>query len=589
MRLRERVKNIAFHSSGQPRGWLRFLLLSDQDLGIPRSFSKRIIFNKTNEVRPRYQDWFNQYRRSPYEDFMLSELKDGTLSKVITLCVICTEHTKIIGEMIAKSLDNTRLLVTCLTEMPRNFESDIYIVVAPQLFKNFPPRSKCFMFQVEQVRASKWVNAAYLQVIKNSLGIFDYSTDNITALIERGLTIKQLHHVPIQPFQKINSRQIHRDIDVLFYGAAGSKRRDRYLNALANRVNLHVENNLFGAEMSNLLSRAKIVVNIHHYENALLETTRISEVLSHGATVVSETAVDQSEHNDLANQVTFVAAGDIDAFIRQVEIQLEAWKAPQPIEPREDVSSTKFMLLRALHGCGVLSLDEFFEATSKTELPSQRLILGLPEEETRRKSAQSNRLPGFHTFPALRHVVGWKGCAQSYKYIASKARSSGFNRLAVCEDDAVFPVGASERLDVIYEYLHRNDSAWDVFSGLLTDLHVEAKISEVSYFECETMVHLDSVIGMVFGVYNRSAINILADFEFTGENRSRHTIDRYFEAKKPRCVTTLAPLAMQSPVLVSTLWPLENEAMNEMITGSLARLEAKVECFLSCRIDDVGK
>jgi GR25 family glycosyltransferase involved in LPS biosynthesis len=587
--LRDRLKGIAFHSSGQPRGWLRFFLLKDQDLGTLRRFSKPLIFNKEGEIRPHYQAWLKQYKRSSYEDFMLDELKSGALPKAKTLCIVCTFHTNIIAEVIESALTGTRFSVTILNEMPVEFSSDLYIVVAPQMFKKLPPRNRCFMFQVEQVRASKWANAAYRELLKNSLGVLDYSTDNISDLIEHGLNIKQLYHVPIQPFQKIHSKPAHRDIDVLFYGAAGSKRREVYLNMLSKRFNLHVENNLFGKEMSMLLSRTKVAVNIHYYENALLETTRISEVLSHGASVVSETAVNQSEHDDLADHVTFVTSGDVDSFVDHVESQLSAWNGPKLIEPREDVFSTKFMLLRAFHGCGVLSFDEFSEATSKTELPSKRLVLGLPEEQSRQKSAQSNLLSGFCAFPALRHVIGWKGCAQSYKYIASKARSSGFNRIAICEDDAVFSSGASERLDIIYRYLDQSETTWDVFSGLLTDLHVDATISKVNHFESETLVHLNSVIGMVFGVYNSSAISILADFEFTGESRSRHTIDRYFEASKPRCVTTLVPLAMQSPLLMSTLWPLENNAMNEMIAQSQARLGEKVGYFLSSQAENVAE
>ena len=517
---------------------------------------------------------------------MLNEVASASLLQAKTLCVICTPHTKIIGELLTEALKGTRLEVSSALEMPDQFLSDLYIIVAPQMFKRLPPRNKTFMFQVEQVRASRWVDASYLDRLQNSLGILDYSTDNITALSRQNLSLKQLYHVPIQPFQKAMPEQLERDIDVLFYGAAGSKRRDNFIDALSKRVNLKVENNLFGEEMSGLLARAKIVVNIHHYENALLETTRLAEALSHGASVVSEKAVDQAEHDDLDDLVSFVETGDIQAFVTEVEAKLAVWKGPPQIGLREDTASSKFMFLRALHGCGVLSYDEFLSATMKTELASRQLILGLPEEGTRRKSAQANRMSGFQEFPALRHVIGWKGCAQSYKYIASKARAAQFNRLEICEDDAIFAAEIAERLAVLRSYLDENEAAWDVFSGILTDLHVDSKISQVSQYGGETIIHLDSVIGMVFGIYNRSAIAMLADFEFTGESRAQHTIDRYFEAKKPRCITTLTPIAMQSPVLASSLWPMENAAMSDMIDNSLARLRSKVEEFQSVQIND---
>jgi hypothetical protein len=465
--------------------------------------------------------------------------------------------------------------------MPECFTHDLYLVIAAQTFDHMPPPERCFLFQMEQVRASHWVDEAYLERLRTCLGVFDYAFDNITALIEKELLLKQLFYVPIQPFANPKGPLLERDIDVLFYGAQGSPRRDRYLAALSKRVNVRVETNLFGQKMTDLLSRAKIVVNIHYYEKALLETTRLSEALSYGAFVVSEQSIDQADQTDFDNLVDFVASNDVDAFVRRVEDRLQQWAAPQKVSPREDVGSMRFLLLRALHGCSVLSFAEFMDATKNVELPSDRLILGLPEEAQRRNSAHQNRLPSFAQFPALRHIDGWKGCAQSYKYMASKAKIAGLPRLMICEDDAVFAPGTAQRLAVISDYLDQQELSWDVFSGLLSDLHEDAKISAVVTHEGESFVHLNSVIGMVFGIYNRSAIETLADFEFAGEDTQYHTIDRYFESTNPRCITTVAPVAVQSNDFHSTLWLCHNQSMTEMILASQSRLEEKIKIFLN--------
>ena len=79
-----------------------------------------------------------------------------------------------------------------------------------------------------------------------------------------------------------------KDIDILFYGTISSERRKGYLEELKKHFNMQVITKAFGDEILPRIQRAKIVANIHYYENALLETTRISEALSMEAVIVSE-------------------------------------------------------------------------------------------------------------------------------------------------------------------------------------------------------------------------------------------------------------------------------------------------------------
>ena len=61
-----------------------------------------------------------------------------------------------------------------------------------------------------------------------------------------------------------------------------------------------------------------MVVNIHYYEGAILESTRVCECLSLGATVVSEMSSNQGEHLDWEDMVTFTPVGDIQAMIEAI-------------------------------------------------------------------------------------------------------------------------------------------------------------------------------------------------------------------------------------------------------------------------------
>ncbi len=584
------LQRICFRSSGKPRGWLRALLLQDQVLGIPRAAPRRLLFSESGQVHPQYRAWYSRFEASPdnavlfeYTQFLRSQLAAGSTARAQTLCVVTTPHTIYLAEAIARALVDTRLQVSATTEMPSTFTHDLYIVVAPQMFDTMPPPDRTIIYQVEQVRASRWVDFNYLARLRNSLAVLDYATDNISALIERGIVLKQLYYVPIQPISNADQAQA-RDIDVLFYGATGgSPRRDAYLQALSKRLNIRIETNLFGAQIKSLLDRTKIVVNIHFYENAVLETTWISEALSHGAHVISETAVDQADRGDFSAQVDFVATGDVAAFVTRVEASLAAWRAPKQLLRRDDVGSSGFLLLRALHGIGVLSFDELTSATQHIDLPGQHVMLGLPEQTQRAASAQAHLLQDTGAFPGLRHVDGWRGCAQSYKYLASKAISKGLPQLLIYEDDAIFEPDAAARLIVVKDYLKHCGKDWDVFSGLLSDLDPAAEISDVVQFQDQEFIHLNSVIGMVFGLYNRAALDLLAGFEFVGNDMTKHTIDRYIEAQNLRCITTLPPLANHNPALDSTLWLVANDSLTTMIEKSIARLDAKRLAFLAAR------
>jgi GR25 family glycosyltransferase involved in LPS biosynthesis len=578
---------LAFHKSGKPRGWLRKIMLKDKLLGTPRPIGRRLLFKGNGTVRPVFAAWYALYDGNPenahvqnYAEFLRGVIASGRLADAQTVHIVTTRHTEYVGAAIGHALRNTRLQVTRGTVMPAQFDHDLYIVVAPQMFTVLPPAEKAMMVQMEQVRASQWATSGYVARLRDSLAVLDYAIDNIDALIERGLPRKQLYFVPMRPFSRPDAGA-KRDIDLLFYGDTSSERRQRYLAALQAKYPLTVVKEVFGDAMRATLDRAKLVVNIHFYEDALLETTRISEALTHGARVVSETATDQGDNAAFASLVDFVPRDDIGAFVARVGQVLADWREPLRLPEAEDFGGMEFHILRALHGIGVLSESELHAATAAMPLPSNRLILSLPEHLTRYHAAAAQRLPGAVPFHGLRNIDGWKGCAASYKFLAAKALAQGPAPLTIYEDDAVFDADAVARLAVIEDYLSAHPDAWDVFSGLLSDLSADARISRIDPVAEDEFIHLDRVIGMVFGIYNRSALKMLSEFTVQGESVSRHAVDRYLEALRPRCITTLRPLAGHNAEVNSSLWATTNAHSAKMIDDSVIRLQALRDGFVS--------
>ncbi|WP_296069344.1 hypothetical protein [uncultured Agrobacterium sp.] len=576
------LSRVIFHSDGRPRGWVRKLLLKNRVSGEPRQLAKRLLFKKDGRVRPCFYNWYSKFSASPkmekskqYMDFVRSLISAGELQEVRTVHIITTSHTMIIAEFIEKLLESTRFDVSRSTEMPQIFSHDLYIVVAPQMFGTFPPAEKTIFFQMEQVRASRWVTQNYLELMQKSIAILDYSMDNIAALIDLGVPQKQVFYVPIQPVIQFSSLGDERDIDVLFYGSIAAERRALYLDALSRRYNVCIVSNLFGEELRSLLSRAKVVANIHFYENAILETTRISEALAHGADVVSEMAEDNRSMEEFRQFVDFVPVGDVEGFVDRVATVLARKNSAKNFHSYQNFNGMGYHLYRALNGVGVLTFSELLNACSRMEIQQERVILSLPEQLQRYEYAEANQLSETEIFSGLRDIDGWKGCAKSYKFLAAIALRQQWTMLTIYEDDAKFVEGTAGRLEVIHRYLDLAKGEWDVFSGLLSDLSESAIVQKAVDFETESFVHLDSVIGMVFGIYSVTGLAFLADFEFLGEDTSKHTIDRYLEALHPRCVTTIPPVADHADHLTSTLWAADNSATTKMISRSLERLASK--------------
>lgn len=579
-------QRLAFHHSGKPRGWFRKILLKDKR-GTPRVLARRLLFVGNGQVRPIFAAWYGPYDGNPvnthanaYANFLSGVIASGRLARARTLCVITAPQNEYVGAAILRSLRDTRLQTTCATQMPDIFDHDLYIVVSPQMFATRPPSEKAIFMQIEPVRDTSWLTPTNLTPLRDSLAVLNHAMINITALIEQSVPPKQLYFVPIRPIFQPDAGAA-RDIDVLFGGAIASERQQLYLDALRSKLSLTIAKERSGEEMRAALDRTKVVVNIHVHESALLETTQISEALTHGARVVSENAVDQHDNAAFAPLVDFVPRDDVDAFVARVEDVLADWREPLRVPDTEHLDGTTFHILRALHGIGVLSEAELYAATEAMPLPSSRLILALPEQLTRYRASEKHRLPAAEHFHGLRQIDGWKGCAASYKFLATKALANGTSPLTIYEDDAVFDGDTLHRLAVVESYLNARPEAWDVFSGLLSDLSPKVRISRVETKENEEFIHLDSVIGMVFGIYNRPALKVLSEFTLQGENVSRHAIDRYLEALRPRCITTLRPLAGHNMEVHSSLWATSNAYSAKMIEESQNCLRALRDAFIA--------
>jgi hypothetical protein len=193
----------------------------------------------------------------------------------------------------------------------------MFILIPHLLVTNvatLPPAGKYVLYQLEQlndkgignIQPPISFNALFCRLILQSLVTFDYTHVNLKHYPEacrhklRVLTPPILPMSRTDPLLAVNKTK---DIDVLFYGSANS-RRNIILGILKEQLqsrgyNMTVVSALFGSELLDYISRSKVVLNVHYYANSIFESDRVHTALRFpDVRIVSERATEQDESTD---------------------------------------------------------------------------------------------------------------------------------------------------------------------------------------------------------------------------------------------------------------------------------------------------
>lgn len=269
------------------------------------------------------------------------------------ICIVGTKFTSYVVDYLADYFERRGVVCHRCYSPISKFKDLPYIIISPLPFVKLPPISHYIAFQMEQTISDRWLTKAYLEDLNNAAAVFDYSEKNISYLKQRLNT--EMQYVPVGYIDNTDDGEcFQKEYDVVFYGDYKSERRIEFLDELKKHFNVTVLYELYGEDLYAALRRAKVAVNIHYYENALLETTRIYELLSLGMIIVSEKSSDFSEDERVRNVVDFVDVGDISAMCERVEYWLNDDDA------RADKSKTNREWLKDLPSVAAENLDAFF-------------------------------------------------------------------------------------------------------------------------------------------------------------------------------------------------------------------------------------
>ncbi len=167
----------------------------------------------------------------------------------------------------------------------------INILIGYHLVPFQPPWSQVdtVIWQLEQLDDSptQW-NSLREAHLRHARMVWDFTPDNLTFLSRKGIGAQLLvpgHH----PAMKTIRPAPEPDIDILFYGSVGERRRV-LLDRLSESFRLQALFGVYGEKRDSWIARSRLVINIHHYPAQQFESVRVSHLLSNQVAVLSESS-----------------------------------------------------------------------------------------------------------------------------------------------------------------------------------------------------------------------------------------------------------------------------------------------------------
>jgi hypothetical protein len=168
--------------------------------------------------------------------------------------------------------------------------------IATQITKNVAMYKRYILYQLEQnvnnkisVNYNKLHESNILkQMYNNASLLIDYCQLNINVTNQYYKNNFKIMNVPARNITQ--DRESHKEnylYDIIFIGSM-NKRRENIISKLKETYKVLIVNNIYGEELKQLCYQSNICLNIHYYENAILERVRLNEMMEYGIKIISE-------------------------------------------------------------------------------------------------------------------------------------------------------------------------------------------------------------------------------------------------------------------------------------------------------------
>ena len=475
------------------------------------------------------------------------------------------------------------------------------LIISPQIYDKLPNRYS--VFQVEQLTSDRWLNEAYINALRQSEYILDYSVYNLNILRNLGLEEQRLYYCPIGMKKKDieTTGWEERDISFLFYGDPSSPRRAKILNKLSEHIPITICSEVFGEELELHLKRSKYVLNIHFYEKALLETTRICQSLSLGANVISEHSLNDDEFHGIYSNGLITIDLEKKSTHKILQQLLD-----DPLILRTDKSNHESSSSASgnIHNChwkdtkqvyhvarflleANLINYESFKQLSLESIDSNKLkkgiVLTLPESSRYTEAKKLATRLDLALFHGVKYNPGWRGCGLSYKLIGEACKAFDISTFTCLEDDCKIESDSHGNLQRLHSTA-KTQNEIDLTSGIISDISNGSivKLAEFNQESGSLVVQTNRVTSTLYNIYESKCLDLLAKWPLNSGLGSMLTIDRWLEIHNLVCITTYPYLADQASHLASSISGNPNSMQCTMIKRSEERIaEMTLDSVLS--------
>ena len=214
----------------------------------------------------------------------------------------------------------------CVYNKSKHIKNDdnIYIIIGIHHFDKLP--LNYIIVQTEQP-GSNWIKESLFRKFDKSMGLWEFSPKLDSEWKYMGYNS---HYVPIRipmdMFVEYGKKDIHftsvkKDIDILFYGGIHKRRiemQKRLKKKFPKKKIVFRYYNLFGEEREGVISRSKVIINMHFWPKSSLETHRIEYLMARGKCVVSENSLDAELDTEYTQAVQFTSYDDMPKTIEKL-------------------------------------------------------------------------------------------------------------------------------------------------------------------------------------------------------------------------------------------------------------------------------
>lgn len=224
--------------------------------------------------------------------------------------IVTCKYGIYISKQLQYMLESLGLETTIIYDIQKKDSLDtdcIFIILFPHEVSVIPIKSNYIIYQLEQIQQSPWLTRKTIEIIKNSIFTMDYSLYNLNILsnLNDEKLNSKLFYQPM-PIMNESQKNTHVKNDILFFGGLNT-RRQTILNRIKNEFNIKIISGRFGEEIEDLIKTSKIIINLHYYRDAVLETARLNEVIIYNKIIISELGISYDYNNDLyKNNVIFI-------------------------------------------------------------------------------------------------------------------------------------------------------------------------------------------------------------------------------------------------------------------------------------------